>query len=231
MATSTQTPRRPAVPAPRDESAALTWLVTWIKQHRQLTGAIAAVIAVGGGLLWWNAISHSRTEAIASERLAQARIAFESRNYPLAASEFSQVVENYAGTRAAQEAELLLGEVRLLQGQGQQAIDVLKRFAPSASGPFRAQAYGLLGAGYENVGQFKDAAEAYELAASSAEYAFLKAQYLSDAGRAWVTAGDTAKGLGAYRTITTRMDSTASIAEAEVRIGELTKGAGASGSP
>jgi tetratricopeptide (TPR) repeat protein len=223
MATPAQVARR-AAPPPRDDAPALTWLMTWIKGHQQIAAAIVVVLIVGGGLLWWNAISRNRTEAMASERLSQARLAFESRNYPLAGSELSQIVENYSGTRAAQEAELLLAVVRISQGQGEQAIDLLKRFAPNAGAQFRAQAYGLLGAGYENGRQFKDAAEAYELAAHHALYAFLKAQYLSDAGRAWTTAGDTAKALRAYRTITSQKDSTVSVAEAEVRIGELTKG-------
>jgi tetratricopeptide (TPR) repeat protein len=225
MATSAQAARRAAASPPPDDSPALTWFVAWIKGHRQMTGVIAAVVIVAGGLMWWNAISRSRTEAMASERLAPARLAFESRNYPLAGSELSQIVENYAGTRAAQEAELLLAQVRMSQGQGQQAIDLLTRFAPSAGPHFRAQAYGLLGAAYENAGHFREAAEAYELAARHAEYAFFKAQDLSDAGRAWVTAGDTTKALGAYRTIAFKMDSTAAVGEAEVRIGELTKGA------
>lgn len=224
MATSAQATRR-TVAAPPDDAPALTWLITWIKGHRQLAGVIAAVLVVGGGLLWWNAISRNRTEAMASERLAQARLAFDSRNYPLAGSELSQIVENYSGTRAAQEAELVLAQVRILQGQGQQTIDLLKRFAPSAGADFRAQAYGLLGAAYENAGRLREAAEAYELAARHAAYAFLKAQYLSDAGRAWVTAGDTTKALGAYRTIVAEQDSTLPVGEAWARIGELTKGA------
>lgn len=226
MATSAQTPRRVVAAPPPSDSPALSWLVTWIKGHRQLAGGIAAVLIVGGGLMWWNAISKHRTEAVASERLSQARLAVESRNYQLAASELSQVVENYSGTAAADEAQVLLAEVRLSQGQGQQAIDLLKRFAPSAGVHFKAQAYGLLGAGFENAGQFKDAAGAYEEAARAAMYPFLKAQNLSDAGRAWVAAGDTARALEDYRTITTKMDSTAGAVEAHVRIGELTRGAG-----
>jgi tetratricopeptide (TPR) repeat protein len=158
--------------------------------------------------------------------LGQARLAFESRNYPLAGSELSQIVENYAGTRAAGEAELLLAQVRMSQGQGQQAIDLLKKFAPGAGKDFQAQAYGLLGAAYESAARPKEAAEAYEQGAAVARFSFLKAQYLSDAGRAWVTAGDTAKALVAYGTIVGKMDSTTSVVEAKVRIGELTKGAG-----
>jgi tetratricopeptide (TPR) repeat protein len=197
-----------------------------VKGHPQTAGAIVAVLIAAGGLVWWNMISRSRTEAAAGERLGQARLAFESRNYPLAGSELSQIVENYAGTRAAGEAELLLAQVRMAQGQGQQAIDLLKKFAPAAGTAFQAQAYGLLGAAYENAGRPRDAAEAYEQGAAAAPFSFLKAQYLSDAGRTWVTAGDTAKALAAYATIVGKMDSTATIVEARVRIGELTKGAG-----
>jgi len=226
MATSVEPGGRAAATLPPHESPALTWLVNWVRSHPQTSGVMAAVLIAGGGLGWWSMISKRRTEAVASERLGQARLAFESRNYPLAGSELSQVVENYSGTRAAGEAELLLAQVRMSQGQGQQAIDLLKRFAPSASSEFRAQAYGLLGAAYENAGRPKDAATAYEDAAAQARFTFLKAQGLSDAGRAWVSAGDTAKALAAYRTIVEKMDSTATVAEARVRIGELTRGAG-----
>jgi tetratricopeptide (TPR) repeat protein len=205
----------------------LTWLIRWIKGHRQTAGAIAGIIVVGGALVWWSLVSRARTEAVAGERLGQARLAFESRNYPLAASELSQIVENYSGTRAADEADLLGAQVRLYQGQSQQAIELLRGFAPSAGGAFRAQAYGLLGAAYENVGHPKEAAEAYEQAAQHAQFAFLKAQYLSDAGRAWVALGDTARALSDYGTITSKLDSTATVVEAKVRIGELTNGAGA----
>ena len=56
---------------------------------------------------------------------------------------------------------------------------------------------------------------------------FLRAQFLSDAGRSWVAAGDTAKALAAYREIVTKLDSAGTVVEAKVRIGELTRGAGA----
>ncbi len=226
MATSVQAARGAATTPPPGESPALTALLQWLRSHRQATATIATVLVVAGGLVWWNLLSRSRVEGAASERLEQARLAFESRNYPLAASELSQVVENYSGTRAAAQANLLLAEVRLYQGQGQRAVDLLKSIAPSVGRDFAAPAYGLLGAAYENVGHPADAAGAYEEAARRAEFAFLKAQYLSDAGRCWTAAGDTTKALAEYRTIVSGMDSTLAIAEAKVRIGELTRGAG-----
>jgi tetratricopeptide (TPR) repeat protein len=223
MATSVETPRRTA-PAPQDELG--NKFIEWIRNHRQLAIGIAVVVVVGAGLAWWTFLSRNRTEAAASERLAEARLAFDSRNYPLAASEFSQIVENYSGTSAADQANLLLAQVRMYQGQVLQAIELLKRIAPSMGHDFRAQAYGLLGAAYENARQPREAAAAYEQGAQLAPYPFLKSQYLSDAGRSWVTAGDTTKALGAYRQIVSGMDSTATVAEARVRIGELAKGAG-----
>ena len=78
----------------------------------------------------------------------------------------------------------------------------------------------------ENALRPTDAATAYEAAAAAALYPFLRAQFLSDAGRAWLAAGDSAKALAAYRTIAEKLDSTTAAGEAKVRLGELTKGSG-----
>src|SRR5437870_12008621 len=206
------------------EATALTWLTEWIKGHRQVATYAAVVLALAAGLFAWNLLTTKTAERNAGSQLEQGRLALDSKNYPLAASVLSQVVENYSGTRAADEGIILLAQVRLAQGQTQQAIDVLQRYAPKADKPFRAQSYGLLGAAYENAARPKDAAGAYQLAAEEAPYPFLRAQFLSDVGRAWLAAGDTAKALVAYQTIAQKLDSTSAAGEANVRIGELTKG-------
>lgn len=220
MGTSVQTGRT----ATQDHPL-IAALVAWLRANRQKALYIAAIVVIGVGLFLWNGLSGRQTEQEAGRRLGQARLAFESKNYPLAASELAQVTENFSGTRAAQQAVLLLAQTRLLQGQSQQAIDVLKRSAPDAGRDFRAQAYGLLGAAYENAAHPKEAAEAYRSAADAAQFPFLKAQFLSDAGRAWTAAGDTVQALEAYRAITSLPESTSTVIEARVRIGELTRGA------
>ena len=201
--------------------------VEWVKSHRQAATYAAVVLALAAGLFGWNLLSTKTAERSAGGQLEQGRLAFDSKNYPLAASVLAQVVENYAGTHAAQEGAILLAQVRLAQLQYQQAIDVLQRYAPKADKDFRAQAYGLLGAAYEDALKPKEAAGAYEQAAAAAQYPFLRAQFLADAGRAWVAAADTARALAAYRTIVQQLDSTSAVGEAKVRIGELTKGAAA----
>jgi predicted negative regulator of RcsB-dependent stress response len=223
------TPLQTAAARAAEENPRLVAVARWIGANRQKALALAAVLVIAAGLVAWNSLAARQTEQAAGVRLNSARLAFESRNYPLAASELSQIVENYSGTRAAHEAHILLARVRLQQGQAQQAIELLKRYAPNADAAFRAQAFGLLGAAYENVGHPKEAAEAYQQAADAAQLPFLSAQFLADAGRAWVAAGDSAKAVQAYRTILAQSDSVAMLvaAEAKVRLAELTKGAAA----
>ncbi len=223
MATSVTTAGRPVAAA---DSGRLTGLVQWIKGHRQASGYVGILVGLGAVLFVWNLWSTRTAERTAGARLEQARLAVDSRNFKLAASELSQVVENYAGTRAAQEATILLAQAYLGQGQSQQAIALLKRFAPGAGKAYQAQAYGLLGAAYENVAHPKDAADAYQRASEAARFPFLRAQFLSDAGRAWVAAGDTTRALAAYRAISEGADSSGAAIEAKVRIGELTRGVG-----
>ena len=222
MATSVTTPGRPAA-AP--DTNVLTWLVQWIKGHKQRAAYLGAALALVAILFVWNLLSTRTAERSAGRRLEQGRLALASKNFQLAASVLSQVVENYSGTRAAQEGNILLAQVRLAQGQSQQAIDLLKEFASNASRDYRAQAYGLLGAAYENASHPRDAADAYQHAADAAQYPFLRAQFLSDAGRAWLAVGDTAQAIKAYKTIAQQLDSTSAATEAKVRLGELTRGA------
>src|SRR6266576_2689163 len=192
-------------------------LGAWVKGHRQLSSWIGAIVVVGAGLFIWNLSTQRRSEEIASRDLQGARFAFENQNLPLAASELAKVVENYSGTNAAANA-------RLLQGQPQQAVAVMKDYAPGAASAYRAQAFGLLGGAYENMGRFREAGGAYEDASAAARLDFMKAQFLADAGRAWTVAGDTARAVAVYQRILKDFAKEGAATEAKVRLGELTKG-------
>jgi len=199
-------------------------LGAWVKAHRQLSTWIGGIVVVAAGLFIWNLLTERRSEEIASRDLQGARFAFENQNLPLAASELAKVIANYSGTNAADEARLLLANVRLLQGQPQQAVAVMKDYAPGAGSAYRAQAYGLLAGAFENMGRFREAGEAYENASAAARLDFMKAQFLSDAGRAWTVAGDTAKAVADYQRILKDFAKEGAATEAKVRLGELTKG-------
>jgi len=134
------------------------------------------------------------------------------------------VIADFDGTNAAEEARLLLGNVRLSQGQPNQALTVLQDYAGGAGKAYRAQAYSLVGAAYENLGRFREAGEAYENGSAAGRLGFQKAQLLADAGRAWTAAGDTAKAVSDYRRIVKDFGKEAAATEAKVRLAELTKG-------
>jgi tetratricopeptide (TPR) repeat protein len=204
--------------------AAVHAVAEWVRRHRQAAVYIVAALVVAVLLATWTVVTGRQTEQRAAEQLNQARFAFENQNLPLAVSEFARVIENFSGTKAAEEAMILLAQVRLVQGQSEQAVQVLRDFAPNAGPAYRAQAYGLLGAAYENLGRSSDAATAYEEGSRRALWRFLAAQLLSDAGRAWTAAGDTGRAVAAYQRIVLEYDGTAQVTEAKVRVGELTRG-------
>jgi tetratricopeptide (TPR) repeat protein len=216
----------PAAPAIATKGAGEPFsdrFVAWVRQHRQLSSWIGSIIVIAAVLFVWQLSTRRRAEEIASRELQGARFAFENQNMPLAASELAKVVANYEGTNSADEARVLLANVRLLQGQPQQAVTILKDWAPGAGQAFRSQGYGLLGAAYENLTQFRDAADAYEKASGAARLDFQRAQLLSDAGRAWTSAADTARAVAAYRRIVKDFPKESAVTEAKVRLGELRK--------
>jgi predicted negative regulator of RcsB-dependent stress response len=217
VTTSVRTGERPAAGG-EDRGEAI---IAWLQRHRKPVAWVATIVLVGAGLFGWKLLSTRQGERVASQQLNSARFALESKNYALAASELSRISANYSGTRSANEASILLAQVRLAQGQGQQAVELLKEYAPGAPVDYQAQAYGLLGAAYENVGHPKEAAEAYQEAAKAARMPFQRGQFLSDAGRTWLAAGDTVRAKAAYQEIVAKLDSTSSAFEAKERLGEL----------
>ena len=217
------TSAKPATVAPVDQDV-LERLIAWVKANPKRAVWPMVILVVAAVFITWNVLVSRSSEQAASQALGTARVAFENNNYAMAASELSQITANYSGTNAAQEATLLLAHSRILQGQPQQAVDLLTKFSESAGKDYRAQAYGLLGDALENMGRPGDAGVAYQNAAAHALFPFLEAQYLLDAGRAFAAAGDTTKAVVAIGKVVTGMDSTGYITEAKVRLGELTRG-------
>jgi len=196
----------------------------WVKQNRRtfLTGSAAVIVAALAVTGWWS--NRQETERRAERALQSARSSAEVGNLPLATSDLARLVSTYGSTRAAQEATLLLAQVRMVQNQSALVVSDLRRFLQS--GPreeFRGPANGLLGAALEETGQFTDAAKAYQAAADATPYHGVKAQYLLDAARTAQAAGDTGTAASLYERIAADYNGTAGAVEAEVRLGELRK--------
>ncbi len=213
-----------ATEQPASEGDVLHRTLGWIHQNRRiLIGAGAVVLVVAGGI-WFSLSARQRREAFAARSLATARTAAQAGNLPLAASDLARLIDSYGGTMAADEAVILLAQVRLLQEQPEQAITVLERALEAGlDEQFEAAVLGLLGGAFENLERMSDAARAYERAAQASWYDFLAAQYLIDAGRAHWSAGDTVSAVAAYERIVNDFPDSPSALEAKVRLGELTR--------
>jgi TolA-binding protein len=171
--------------------------------------------------VWFLLEYGSRRERAAQRELEQARFASQSGNLPLAATDLSRLIGNYGGTTAASEATILLAQVRLLQGEPSLAVDELRVALPEIDPQFEAGAYHLLGTALENLGNMREAAEAYANAANASWYGLVSAQYLNDAARAFSLAGDTTAAIQTYRRVSDEYSDAPSATEAAVRLGEL----------
>ncbi len=218
MATTVEAPPRTA-PLARSPPAATSWLAQPTNRYLAIGGAVLAVGLIAGFMV----LSGSRKEAFAGRALDQARNAAESGNLALAASELQKVSTTYSGTKAAQEAVITLNQVRLVNGQHELAAVGLQDFLKgSPAAEFRAPAYGLLGRALENAKRPAEAADAYTKASEAAEVDYQRADFLLDAGRSWLAAGDRDKAIAAYERITKSYPEAAANTEAEIRMAELT---------
>ncbi len=191
------------------------------ERRRELLIAATAVVLVGGGI-WFAQSAKSRREAFATRALQDAKAAIAAGNIALAASDLSRLVSTYGGTSAAGEAVLLLAQIRLGQQEPERAIEELRRYLENnPPDRFRAAAYNLLAAAYEQTGRMKEAAEAYERSSDAWPYVYLKAQALLDAARAYRESGDTARAVAAYGRIIREFSEAPSALEAKLRLGEL----------
>jgi len=191
------------------------------KNTRTLSIVGGALLLVAAGIWLW-ITSANRKEAFAQQALGQARVSAESGNLPLAASDLVRLVERFDGTHAADEAAIMLAQVRLLQGQRDVAINDLQRFVRGRHpGYVKASAYALLGNGLEDARKLREAGDAYRQAAGATNLDFLKATYLLDAGRVLAAAGDTAAARAAYGEVLSKYGQLDQATEARVRMAEV----------
>ena len=191
------------------------------RNGRKLAWGAGIVVVLAAGV-WLYQSSQARKEAFAAQALMQARNSAESGNLPLAASDLSKLVDRFGGTRAGDEAVILLNQIRMVQGQRDVAVNALQQFVRGSHPDYvEASAYSLLGGALEDQGKAKDAATAYRQASARARLDFQKAQYLLDAGRAFSIAGDSTAAKAAYSEVLTKFGRLDQAAEARVRMAEL----------
>ena len=200
-------------------------ILDWFQAKQKYVLIVAVAVAAAALLGWFLVESGRRKQIFLAEALDRARAAFETGDLPKASSEFQRLAQSYAGTDAAMEATLALNQVRMMSGQSKLAIDELNKFiATDPPAVFLSAAQGHLGAALENTGKFAEAGAAYSKTAESATESYRKVDALLNASRAYHLAGKDKEASDVLQNVIKNYKDVPGVAEAEVRLAELTKG-------
>jgi predicted negative regulator of RcsB-dependent stress response len=194
----------------------------WVALHqREASWAVLGVAVVLGGLWFYNR-SRNLKEERAERAYFAAQPAAQSGNYQLAESDLRKMAQRYQGTRAGTQGRIRLAQVLFEQGKYQQGINELKADkAALESKDFAAPVHVVLAAGYEQLKQYKGAADEYGAAAKAARFDTDRQRYTLYSAHARLMSGDTAAAKRLYSEL--GADSKGVVAgEARVRLGELT---------
>lgn len=198
---------------------------TWAQAHRKLLMIVGGVLLAAVLVAWFLATAASRRTAFANRSLDQARAIAETGNIALASTELQKVIDTYAGTDAAREAEISLNQLRLISGQSELAVVRLREFLKGSLDPkYAAAGNALLGAALENSKKPAEAGDAYRAASDAATLNYLKADYLVQAARAYAAGGKNADATAVLRTVVDKYKDTPALTEAQVRLSEITQG-------
>ncbi len=201
-------------------------ILDWIQARQKAVGIVAGVVLVLGLGGWLVVESGRRKQIQAFTVLDQARGAMDAGNYPEASTGFQKVTQNYSGTDASYEASLALNQVRMLSGQAQLAVEDLRKLvASNPPSPYGAAARAHLAMALENTGKAAEAAAEYLKAAELAPEPFRKIDAWLAAARTYRLSGKESEAVKVLTDLIKKYPKeTAGVAEAEVRLAEITKG-------
>jgi len=197
--------------------------VAWVQARQKVIGIVAGVLVLLVLAGWYVMESGRRKQAQAFDALDQARGSMEAGSYADAATAFQRITETFSGTDASLEASLALGQVRLLSGQAELAIEDLRKFIASNPPPYyKSAAHSHLAVALENTGKVAEAAAEYVKAAELSTAPYQKNDALLNAARTYRAQGNTVEARSILEGIVkNNKDETPGTAEARVRLAEL----------
>jgi tetratricopeptide (TPR) repeat protein len=160
----------------------------------------------------------NRREDAAEAALSRARQSYAQGNLPLAQTDLRRVISQFGGSAAGSQASMLLAQAYYEQGKADSGLKVLDDGKASSSD--RAAFEALKGAGFEQKKDYAKAAERYKAASDLTNAKIAKERYLTDAARAFTSAGNKTEAAKIWEAMS--KDPTSPFAsEAKVRLGEL----------
>lgn len=187
------------------EDVFLAHTIRFTEWSRRNTGLLTAMVVVLA-LVVWGAVYYADFR---EERTAEATIQLERIRQTAgmgdlegAKQELGIFLQRFEGTRAADEARLVLGQVHLETGAVPQAISTLEEaFGELDREPLSIQGAFLLAGAYEEAARWDAAEETYLEIAERAPMRFQERKALADAARIRARRGDHAAAADLYRRI------------------------------
>ncbi len=172
--------------------AQLLELTAWAKAHARLLtiAAVALVLGTVVGLYYRN--HQAQLHMMAETQLAGVRQTVASGNGALAIKDLEEFLARFDGTRAADEARVLLAQSYLAEGRPQQALTAAEPLARSLGTGMGTTAAMLQAAAYEAAGQPDRAEALYLRIAEEARFDYERQDALDAAARIRMEAGDAA---------------------------------------
>ncbi len=183
-------------------------------------GAVIVAIAISG--LWFYKRSQELKASRAEAAYYQARREAAAGNAQLAESDLRNTAERYAGTLAGTQARMYLAQLLYSERKFKEGIEQLKSAEQhlGRKDDFAASVHRLLANGYEEVGDFVNAAAQYHVAGETTRFPEDRNQYKAYEARALMSAGKRAEAMAIWQDLS--KDETSPFAlEAKLRIGEL----------
>jgi len=183
-------------------------------------GLLALAIVVAGG--WFYRRSQGLREERADTAYYQARREALAGNTLLAQSDLRKLVDRYAGTRGGTQGRMYLAELLFDQKKFKDGIAELKAAERSVGSKddFAASVHLLEASGYEESGDFTNAADQYRLAAEATRFPNDMNQYRAYEARALMAAGKRAEAMAIWQDLAKDPASPFAL-EAKMRLGEL----------
>ncbi|HZO83157.1 MAG TPA: tetratricopeptide repeat protein [Candidatus Binataceae bacterium] len=171
-----------------------TFLELHLREVLLATGALIVIAAVVLGVYYYEA----RRARLAGERFAQALSQLEQRQYPAAEEALGRLAADESHRAVGRLANLYLASAYLAQKEPAKARDALRTYLDRGGDSiFRDTALNNLAVAYEQLGDYKQAADAYREAAKLAGPGQARAEL--GAARMLLKEGKRGDAIAAYR--------------------------------
>jgi predicted negative regulator of RcsB-dependent stress response len=172
-------------------------VTAWAQRNIRVIMLLAAIVlAVVGGYILYR-VNRATRDAAAAEQFLTLR-ANPTVATAAGAGQVDAFIRAHAGTVEADEARLLLAEIRLSAGQAKQAVEALRPLATSNSA-LASQAAMMMGSAHAQAGDRPAAIQAYELAADKADAEYQRAEALGQAALMHEQSGNFRGAAGIYQ--------------------------------